>query len=172
MLSHSVMSNSLRPHGLYPSRLLCPWSGQNTGLIFPPPRGLPDLGWWWQGSSWPEVNVKLVSSESATLAGGFFTTVPYGKPPCYTWSLVKRPRSDVSFSNSWIQNIFTVVSWIAFNIFDVLFLCVVSVLCWLIVNIHKYKGFLLLFPIMLLHLLFLCMCGIFRVFCKEKSYYL
>ena len=26
MLSHSVQSDSLRPHGLYPFRLLCPWN--------------------------------------------------------------------------------------------------------------------------------------------------
>ena len=25
VLSHSVMSNSLRPHGMQPARLLCPW---------------------------------------------------------------------------------------------------------------------------------------------------
>ena len=32
--SHSVMSNSLRPHGLYPARLPCPWDfpGKNTGM--------------------------------------------------------------------------------------------------------------------------------------------
>ena len=31
--SHSVMSDSLRPHGLYPTRLVCPWDspGKNTG---------------------------------------------------------------------------------------------------------------------------------------------
>ena len=30
----SVMSSSLRPHGLYPARLLCPWDfpGKNTGV--------------------------------------------------------------------------------------------------------------------------------------------
>ena len=30
----SVMSNSLWPHGLYPTRLLCPWNspGKNTGV--------------------------------------------------------------------------------------------------------------------------------------------
>ena len=30
----SVVSNSLRPHGLYPARLLCPWNslGKNTGM--------------------------------------------------------------------------------------------------------------------------------------------
>ena len=34
MLSHSVVSNSLRPHGVYSPRLLCPWysPGKNTGV--------------------------------------------------------------------------------------------------------------------------------------------
>ena len=33
-LSRSVMSESLRPHGLHPARLLCPWDfpGKNTGV--------------------------------------------------------------------------------------------------------------------------------------------
>ena len=33
-LSHSVVSASLRPHGLYPARFLCPWNfpGKNTGV--------------------------------------------------------------------------------------------------------------------------------------------
>ena len=33
-ISHSVMGASLRPHGLQPSRLLCPWTspGKNTGV--------------------------------------------------------------------------------------------------------------------------------------------
>ena len=33
-VSHSVVSDSLRPHGLQPARLLCPWNspGKNTGL--------------------------------------------------------------------------------------------------------------------------------------------
>ena len=34
VLSHSVMSNSLRPHGPYPTRFLCPWDSpsKNTGV--------------------------------------------------------------------------------------------------------------------------------------------
>ena len=34
VLSHSVVSDSLRPHGLQPARPLCPWNspGKNTGL--------------------------------------------------------------------------------------------------------------------------------------------
>ena len=33
-VSHSVMSDTLRPHGLQPTRLLCPWDfpGKNTGV--------------------------------------------------------------------------------------------------------------------------------------------
>ena len=34
VLSHSVMSDSLQPHGLKPTRLLCPWNspGKNPGV--------------------------------------------------------------------------------------------------------------------------------------------
>ena len=34
VLSYSVMSHSLQPHGLYPGRLLCPWDspGKNAGI--------------------------------------------------------------------------------------------------------------------------------------------
>ena len=34
VLNHLVVSSSLRPHGLYPARLLCPWTlpGKNTGV--------------------------------------------------------------------------------------------------------------------------------------------
>ena len=34
VLSHSVLSDPLQPHGLYPPRLLCPWDspGKNTGV--------------------------------------------------------------------------------------------------------------------------------------------
>ena len=34
VFSCSVVSNSLRPHRLYPNRLLCPWdfTGKNTGV--------------------------------------------------------------------------------------------------------------------------------------------
>ena len=37
--SHSVVSNSLRPHGLQPTRLLCPWDspGKTTGVSNPSP---------------------------------------------------------------------------------------------------------------------------------------
>ena len=44
----SVMSDPLRPQGLKPARLLCPWDspgkGTGGGLPFPPPGDLPHLG--------------------------------------------------------------------------------------------------------------------------------
>ena len=48
VLSHSVMPNSLRPHGLHPTRLLCPWGFSReecwSGLPFPSPGDLPNPG--------------------------------------------------------------------------------------------------------------------------------
>ena len=44
----SVVSDFLRPHGLWPARLLCPWrlsrQEHRRGLPHPPPGGLPDPG--------------------------------------------------------------------------------------------------------------------------------
>ena len=46
VLNHSVVSNSLQPHGLQPIRLLCPWGFSSleywSGLPFPFPRDLPN----------------------------------------------------------------------------------------------------------------------------------
>ena len=46
MLSHSAVSDSLRPHGLQPTRCLCPWGFSRqeywSGLPCPPPGDLPD----------------------------------------------------------------------------------------------------------------------------------
>ena len=47
-VSHTVVSNSLQPHGLKPARLLCPWGFSRqecwSGLPFPSPGNLPDPG--------------------------------------------------------------------------------------------------------------------------------
>ena len=66
-VSCSVVFNSLQPHGLYLTRLLCPWNspGKNagwSGLPFPSPGDLSDPG------------VEPLSLLSPALAGGFFTT--------------------------------------------------------------------------------------------------
>ena len=62
------MSNSFVIHGLWPSRLPCPWDfpGKNTGNVLPflSPGGLPDPG---------------IEAACPALAGGFFTTEPPGK---------------------------------------------------------------------------------------------
>ena len=48
VLSHSVVSDSLRPHGLQPARLLCSWGFSRqeywSGLPCPPPEDLPNPG--------------------------------------------------------------------------------------------------------------------------------
>ena len=48
VLSWSVVSDSLRPHGLYPARLLCPWGFSRqqywSGLPCPFPGDLPNPG--------------------------------------------------------------------------------------------------------------------------------
>ena len=71
-ISHSVVSNSLRPHGLQPTRLLCPWDffrQENwSGLPFPTPEDLPNPG------------IEPMSPVSPSLACGFFTTAPPWKP--------------------------------------------------------------------------------------------
>ena len=78
----SVVSDSLWPHGLYPTRLLCPWDfpGKNTGVgshFLLPPRSFRDL---------PDPGIEHSSLASPVLAGGFFTTAPPGKPGCW-WFL-------------------------------------------------------------------------------------
>ena len=63
----SVVSNCLLFHGLYPTRLLCPWDfpGKNTEVGSS--GDLPDPG---------------IEPASPVLADRFFTTAPPGKPTC------------------------------------------------------------------------------------------
>ena len=64
VLIHSVVSDSLQPHGQWPARLLHPWNfpGKNAGVgsHFFLPEALPNQG------------MEPVSLESPELAGGFF----------------------------------------------------------------------------------------------------
>ena len=65
----SVMSESLQPYGLQPTRFICPWNfPKNTGVI--PISYLEDV---------PNSGIKLASLASSALAGELFTTVPHGK---------------------------------------------------------------------------------------------
>ena len=64
MLGHSVMSNSLRPHGLQPVRLPCPWGFSRqeywSGLPCPPPGDLPNPG---MEPRFPALQVNSLPSE-------------------------------------------------------------------------------------------------------------
>ena len=57
----------LQPYGLSPAKLLCQWDslGKNTGVGFPSPGDLPDLG---------------IEPTSPAMAGKFFTIELPGKP--------------------------------------------------------------------------------------------
>ena len=69
MVHFSVMSDSLRPHGLQPARLLCPWGFSRqeywSGLPCPPPGDRPN--------PW-------IESRSPTLQADSFPSEPPGKP--------------------------------------------------------------------------------------------
>ena len=72
MSVHPVVSDSVRPPGLWPARLLCPWDspGKNIG---------EGCHFFLQGNL-PDPGIEPVSPVSLALAGGFFTTEPPGKP--------------------------------------------------------------------------------------------
>ena len=79
VLSHSVMSDSLRPHGLKPARLRCPcgfsrqeYKIDRYGLPFPPPGDLPNPG------------IRPAALRSPALASGFFTSSPTREAHVYT----------------------------------------------------------------------------------------
>ena len=85
----SVMSNSLRHHGLQLARLLCPWTspGKNTGsgLPFPSPEEVsnPGIEPWSSASQADSLPFELEGSRnhlSPELAGRLFTSEPPGQP--------------------------------------------------------------------------------------------
>ena len=73
VFSCSVLSDSLRSHGLQPARLLCPWHFQAKILewvtIFS-----------FRGSSLPRDGICI--SYVSCISGRFFSTEPPGKPKC------------------------------------------------------------------------------------------
>ena len=67
-----AVSDSVRPHGLSPSRLLCPWDspGKNAGVAaMPPPGALPESG----------IEPGKISYVSC-IGGGSLPLAPPGKP--------------------------------------------------------------------------------------------
>ena len=66
LLSRSVVSDSLWPHGPQPARLLCPWDSPGKNIRLGCQAALSgDL---------PDPGIKLMSPLSPALVGGFFTT--------------------------------------------------------------------------------------------------
>ena len=86
----SVMSNSLRPHGLQPARFLCPWILQARILGWVAisffPQDLPSAG------------IEPVSLVSPALAGGFSTWVPPGKPRL-GWNRPKVGTTEICYND-------------------------------------------------------------------------
>ena len=69
-VSRSVMFDSLQPHGLQPTRILCPWNS---------------LGTHWSGLSFPssgDLTVPEVEPKSLALQADSLPSEPLGKPPC------------------------------------------------------------------------------------------
>ena len=82
MLSHLVMSNSVRPYGLQAPRFICPWDSPDnngSGLLCPLPGTLPNLG------------IKPEFLVSLAMAGGFFTTSA-------TWEAQEHQSQEEAFS--------------------------------------------------------------------------
>ena len=77
-----VVSDSLPPHGLQPTRLLCPWNFPRqeswSGLPFPPPGDLPDPG------------SETGSPAPPALEGRFLITETLGKPQISYTSIKKK----------------------------------------------------------------------------------
>ena len=81
VLGHSVVSDSLQPHGLQPTSLLCPWGFSRqeywSGLPYPPPGDFPNPG---------------IGSRSPTLQADSLPSEPPGKP---TYSAYCRLESEI-----------------------------------------------------------------------------
>ena len=74
VLSRSILSDSLRPHGLQPTRLLCAWPFPRqerwSGLPCPPPGDLPNPG---------------IEARSTALQEDSLPTEPPGSPRILEW---------------------------------------------------------------------------------------
>ena len=85
-VSYSVMSDSLRSHGLYPVRLLCPYHFQVNILDWV---AVPFS----KGSSWSRDR-----TQGSYIAGRFFTVWATGKAP------INRSGDNIKEKNQWVMN--------------------------------------------------------------------
>ena len=131
VFSHSVVFDSLWPHGLYPTRLLCPWKFSRqeywSGQSFSSSGDLPE-----QGS-----NLSLMSP---ALAGGFFTF-------SITWEASPPPRPAQSTLSTSYSEIYLGWGVGGASGFLHLWLCLVEPLwgCWKqlvhFLSFHRQSGF-------------------------------
>ena len=124
LLSHSVVSDSLRPHGLQPARLLCPWGFSRpeywSGLSCPPLGDLLDPG---IGPRSPTLRADSLPAESPgkskntgvgslSLLQGIFQiqelnrSLPHGRWILYQLSYQGSPRMLLT-----IKNIYTMLKF-------------------------------------------------------------
>ena len=94
VLIHWVMPDSLRPHGLQPARLLCPWGFSRqeywSGLPCPPPGNLPNSG---------------IEPRSPALQGDSLPTEPPGKHRTTLQGALVKDHPEVKFFNADISRI-------------------------------------------------------------------
>ena len=102
VLSHSVMYDSLWPHGLYPARLLCPrdFPGKNftSGLPFPPPGNLPELvSPASQADSWPLCHLGSFSTTRKARNACLWCFVFYGRRLVYNPNRRKKNGNSLTY---------------------------------------------------------------------------
>ena len=112
LLSHSVVSNSLWPHGLQPTRLLCPWGFSRqeywSGLPFLPPGDLPNPG------------IEPAFPVSPALQEDSLPAEPLGKHICIK---IIQPFSKVQILKMFLYEVceslkmYTISSWYKFFFF-------------------------------------------------------
>ena len=102
VLSHSLVSKTLQPHGLQPTRLLCPWGFSRqeswSGLPCPSPGYLPNSG---------------IEPRSPTLQADSLPSEPLGKPYNY-YHLIIRGVNNIHKLQSCHASVFERPSIICF----------------------------------------------------------
>ena len=114
MLSHSVMTDSLRPHGLQPARLLCPWDppGKNTGVgchfllqgVFSLVYLLVQI-FWWQSPRFYLFDDVFSESESFSVVSDSCEPMDCGLQGSFVHGIIQHKKTGVG-SLSLLQGIF------------------------------------------------------------------
>ena len=119
----SVVSDSLQSHGLYPTRLFCPWNSLQeywSVLPFPTPEGLPIpetepmspaprskqllTSWLCSARSPNPQSGKKTPQDNATCNRGIYYWLEPGPPALTKGVRMKRPRAPVLLGIYWVQS--------------------------------------------------------------------